>query len=464
MKHYISSSRFVILALATLLCLAANAQNENRIRPGKKPSSSQTTTNKTYIYISDSTKVERRVSAENNSMRFNVQTNASSWSVGSAPSWCIATRSGSQLIVSVQESKQTESRTGDITVVAYGRKATLTITQAAAKPKSTLAVDGHLLDFTFNCDNPLGCATRSVSVESNEKWHLWGVPDWIQITDQTTNSFDIKFTPCDDKNGRTDYFKVVAGSKEIRINVHQDGVSQSTNLNNNGTTKKKTLSSSISKFLAKSQSHIHDDFHLGLMLAGYTNYKLINANGWDGEEVWNTPNKRIGGYQLGFLLQACPIGKQLAFGYQTGLYYSYMHSSRDYYKNFTPNDIGFYFDSYREHMFTMPLHAYARLNLPVDNLSLTAHTGLDISYWFGAKYKDSNENYADFSPEYDYGDSRKHWNFGWAFGIGLQYNMAHLDFIWTFGMTDHEFGAWFSDPTTYLNQFTLHLTLLFGED
>lgn len=51
-------------------------------------------------------------------------------------------------------------------------------------------------------------------------WETWGVPSWCEITNKTATSFTIK---CNSNSGakRTDWMKIKAGGKEVRIDITQ---------------------------------------------------------------------------------------------------------------------------------------------------------------------------------------------------------------------------------------------------
>ena len=52
-------------------------------------------------------------------------------------------------------------------------------------------------------------------------WETWGVPSWCEITNKTATSFTIK---CSYNSGakRTDWMKIKAGGKEVRIDITQN--------------------------------------------------------------------------------------------------------------------------------------------------------------------------------------------------------------------------------------------------
>ena len=53
-------------------------------------------------------------------------------------------------------------------------------------------------------------------------WETWGVPKWCELVGKTARSFTIKCAPNTTGIARTDYMKVKAGGKEVRIDFEQE--------------------------------------------------------------------------------------------------------------------------------------------------------------------------------------------------------------------------------------------------
>ena len=54
-----------------------------------------------------------------------------------------------------------------------------------------------------------------------DSWTTWGVPSWCSITDKTSTSFKIVCDANTSSSSRSDYMKVKAGDKEVRIDIKQ---------------------------------------------------------------------------------------------------------------------------------------------------------------------------------------------------------------------------------------------------
>jgi len=56
-----------------------------------------------------------------------------------------------------------------------------------------------------------------------DSWTTWGVPSWCSITDKTSTSFKIVCDANTSSSSRSDYMKIKAGNKEVRIDITQAG-------------------------------------------------------------------------------------------------------------------------------------------------------------------------------------------------------------------------------------------------
>lgn len=56
-----------------------------------------------------------------------------------------------------------------------------------------------------------------------DSWDTWGVPSWCTVTDRTSTSFKIVCDANPSRSERSDYMKIKAGDKEVKINITQAG-------------------------------------------------------------------------------------------------------------------------------------------------------------------------------------------------------------------------------------------------
>lgn len=57
-------------------------------------------------------------------------------------------------------------------------------------------------------------------------WTTWGVPTWCKINNKTSTSFTIQCDPNTSSSSRSDYMKIKAGNKEVKIDIKQSGDSK----------------------------------------------------------------------------------------------------------------------------------------------------------------------------------------------------------------------------------------------
>lgn len=73
--------------------------------------------------------------------------------------------------------------------------------------------------YSFSDDG--GDKTFYVSTNA-ENWETWGVPSWCSVTNKTSTSFKLKCERNYSEISRTDWMKVKAGDKEVRIDIKQE--------------------------------------------------------------------------------------------------------------------------------------------------------------------------------------------------------------------------------------------------
>jgi len=97
--------------------------------------------------------------------------------------------------------------------------------------ESYLKVDNSTSDKVKNFSESGGRETYYVSTSENS-YETWGVPSWCRIENKTSSSFTLVCDPNTSSSNRSDYMKVKAGGKEIRIDIKQDGQSSSASVEN----------------------------------------------------------------------------------------------------------------------------------------------------------------------------------------------------------------------------------------
>lgn len=89
---------------------------------------------------------------------------------------------------------------------------------------SYLKVDNKTaVSTTFTANG--GSETFYISTDS-DSWTTWGIPTWCSVEDKTSNSFKLKCESNTSSSERSDYMKIKAGDKEVRIDVVQSGINK----------------------------------------------------------------------------------------------------------------------------------------------------------------------------------------------------------------------------------------------
>lgn len=89
---------------------------------------------------------------------------------------------------------------------------------------SYLKVDNKTaVSTTFTANG--GTETFYISTDS-DSWTTWGIPTWCSVEDKTSNSFKLKCESNTSSSERSDYMKIKAGDKEVRIDVVQSGINK----------------------------------------------------------------------------------------------------------------------------------------------------------------------------------------------------------------------------------------------
>lgn len=87
--------------------------------------------------------------------------------------------------------------------------------------EASLTVDGSTSDKTKYFSESGGRERYSVSTSASS-YDIWGVPTWCSIEDKTSTGFTLVCSRNTNSSSRSDYMKVKAAGKEIRIDIKQD--------------------------------------------------------------------------------------------------------------------------------------------------------------------------------------------------------------------------------------------------
>lgn len=177
--------------------------------------------------------------------------------------------------------------------------------------------------------------------------------------------------------------------------------------------------------------------------------------------AWRLSGRTTSGFRAGIHFQPC---LEWGLGIYTGLFFEYYYSKSPS-SDETTDDNGFYdfYTSYSEKCISFPAHAYFRIPFSKD-FALSIHGGIDIDYFFGAKYKDSNDVYMTYTPSYNTEFQYKHFNFAYNISTGIQYKVILVEASWSNGITNNnqmtDEGS-FNPIDLALNKFNISLSLVF---
>jgi hypothetical protein len=151
-----------------------------------------------------------------------VVTQAESYTVGLLPSWCSVQKNEKHFVITCSENTSTAERT-DIFTVSAGNKTEKINIRQSGKQEITLNVSKENISFTSATGN-----SGPISVYTNAaKFSISSVPSWCTV--QTYNNyFTVTCNSNTSTQSRSSWFNVVAGNKEIKINVNQAGQISST--------------------------------------------------------------------------------------------------------------------------------------------------------------------------------------------------------------------------------------------
>jgi hypothetical protein len=283
-----------------------------------------------------------------------VTSNASSYLVNVLPSWCTIQKYAGYFVITCSVNSTSTTRSDYLTVSAGDKTVRISVSQSG-KGKTTLTTSTQNISFTTSGGKAL------IDVKTNAgDFQITYLPSWCRVGNKYSTWFSLE---CDANNkgrSRSDWFKVTADGKEVKIYVKQAGT-------NNSTTYKSSTSTEKCFNCPKTK----DTWGLTL---GYVQKKMDYFN--------------LDGVQFGLRVE--PLFKY-GFGLNTGILleaYSNDIESASY------ND---YESEFGQFALNIPLHLEYRLNFSKwFNIFVYGGAGLDVVT------TSSFDNYA-FPITFDYG-------------------------------------------------------------
>ena len=395
-----------------------------------------------------------------------ILTNAPSYSVTETPSWIsIIDKKPDTLKVHVEANPSSSPRQGTIGIDALNKSFTLTVNQKG-KPASRLLVDGKTTDRSYTPTASGGSYTFTVSTDQSY-FYVDGRPSWITVN-KNTSSFEVYVQENVTSRSRSATLLVKAGDSMVRLVFNQSGVVE-TDL-----PEPSDYSDSKSKSSKKTHHNKAVDWswnlspknYLGGLSFGYTNsalkhYSIVNGSSvydWKGNYAWGKLGENLNGLQVGFHIQRY-TDWTLGVGIYTGAFFNYYFSWNKTEDWITVNSWGYNFTNFKEFSATVPLHIYFHLPILVNNLGLFAHAGPDVTYYWGAMYKDNREINRNMEPLYPMSYDHNHFSVGLSVGLGLHISQFEMEFLTGTGL--NSFGS--TDAKSYINQFAIRISYLFHE-
>jgi len=223
-----------------------------------------------------------------------VITNANLFSINLLPSWCSVKKYEGYFIVSCSANSGGAVRTDYFTVIAGEKVVRINISQTGnTQLVTTLSTSTQNISFISSG----GSTTLDVKTNASN-YQIVYLPLWCKVGNKLSTWFSLVCEPNNTGKSRSDWFKVKAGDKEVKIYVYQAGSANTTSNNNAGATTSKSKKPSQSPKL-KCFNCPNTKYNIGIT----TGYIQSNFNHTDG-------------IQLGLRIE--PLFKY-GFGLNTGL-------------------------------------------------------------------------------------------------------------------------------------------------
>lgn len=166
------------------------------------------------------------------------------------------------------------------------------------------------------------------------------------------------------------------------------------------------------------------------------------------ENFWGQEDKRLHGIQMGFAYQPC---MKVGLGIHTGLFYELYISEASAVKDMN-------WDNFYEHNFYIPLHLMYRLPI-TQTIALHIYGGIGLNWAFHGEYRALDHIETGYSTGWNIFDTHRyenrHYQYGrqvygqdgWPrrlnvqgeIGTALRFSQFQIQFMYSWGMTNHHF-------------------------
>ena len=331
-----------------------------------------------------------------------------SWRIKTNPnSWGHLTVNGNNnLILKVDANTRTEKRSNYFELAAGSKTIRVNITQEG---NTGFTVSSQHLDFSASG------GTKIITVSSVDNWDISvGTVSWGHVT-KNGNQLTVRIDANNSTSPRSDYFKIAAGSKSLRIDIKQSGNSYISS------------NSYYEPYREKSFIHAQDNYFGGLSV-GYIQKQWVYDYGGSKEKMGMFDgDKYLQGIQAGLRIDP-QFG--WGFGMNTGLFYEYCWA-----KSTTMQDrYGSYQWRYDEHGLYAPLDLKYTMNFS-KWFQLSFYGGVGFNYVLSGKMKVVDSD--DFEDEdFFSADNTRKFNMMLEYGASVRIKALQFDFMMGQGLTD----------------------------
>lgn len=181
----------------------------------------------TYLKVDQKTSISKTYGSAAGSETFYVSTDASSWTTWGIPTWCTVTNvTSTSFRLNYEANSSTTSRSDYMKIQAGGKEVRIDIKQSGRSAGATYLKVDQKTSISKSYGAESGSETFYVSTDA-ASWTTWGIPSWCTVTDVTSTSFRLNYSANTSSSSRSDYMKIKAGNKEVRIDIKQKGRSSS---------------------------------------------------------------------------------------------------------------------------------------------------------------------------------------------------------------------------------------------
>ena len=417
---------------------------------------------KCYLKVGgNSTSGEWNLSHTANDYKAYILTNAPSYSVADIPKWVsVIAQKQDTLKVHVLENPTTSNRQGVIRIEASNMTFVLTVNQKG-KPESKLLVDGKSSNRSYAPTAAGGSYTFTVSTD--HYYYIEGRPDWITV-DKKNSAFDVNVLKNETSRSRSATLQIKSGNDVVQLVFNQPGMVEQSD--NKGTTSAPKSSGKPRHDRVVDWSwNLTPDNYLGGLSIGYTSnqlrhYSIVDGStryDWLGEYAWGKFDGRLHGIQVGFHVQRY-TNWTLGVGIYTGTFFNIYHSWNNTEEWSDPESWGYNYTDFEEFSATVPLHLYLHLPILTNKIGLFAHVGPDLTYYWGAMYRDSRNVNLNRGPLFPMSYSHDCFLVGISTGVGFHIGQFEMEVLSSTGRNN----SYKSEVAkSFINQFSVRISYLF---